>query len=90
MDYQKKIVFDVKLKELHTALSDMIGEETDVGEVVDMVKQRKKESGLADVDIVKTVWDAVMGAVQWSGKNQQQNSNTAIRQVTRVDGWVDG
>ncbi|GJP77349.1 hypothetical protein CLOP_g7758, partial [Closterium sp. NIES-67] len=81
-DYQKKVVFDVKLKELHTALADMIEEEhTDVGDVIDMVKQRKKEGGLADGDVVRTVWDAVMGAVQWSGKNVQQNSNTALRQL---------
>ncbi|CAI7831110.1 unnamed protein product [Closterium sp. NIES-54] len=81
-DYQKKVVFDVKLKELHTALADMIEEEhTDVGDVIDMVKQKKKEGGLADGDVVRTVWDAVMGAVQWSGKNVQQNSNTALRQL---------
>eukprot|EP00475_Leptophrys_vorax_P037727 TRINITY_DN6543_c0_g1_i2.p1 TRINITY_DN6543_c0_g1~~TRINITY_DN6543_c0_g1_i2.p1 ORF type:complete len:434 (+),score=84.41 TRINITY_DN6543_c0_g1_i2:437-1738(+) len=82
VEYQKKVVFDVKLKELHTALSDMIQEEhVEVADVIDMVKQRKKEGGLADGDVVRTVWDAVMGAVQWSGKNQQQNSNTALRQV---------
>jgi len=41
------------------------------------VKQRKKEGGLADADIVKTVWNSVISAVQWSGKNQQQNINSA-------------
>jgi hypothetical protein len=27
------------------------------------------------------LWDVLMEAVQWSGKNQQQNSNAALRQV---------
>lgn len=80
MDFQKKIVFDVKLKELSSALEDLIAEEN-VEESIDLVKQRKKEGGLADADIVKTVWNSVISAVQWSGKNQQQNINSALRQV---------
>nr|PNR31878.1 hypothetical protein PHYPA_026001 [Physcomitrium patens] len=42
---------------------------------------RRKEAMLPDVDVVRTIWDAIMDAVQWSGKNQQQNSNLALRQV---------
>eukprot|EP00246_Nothoceros_aenigmaticus_P011296 TRINITY_DN301_c0_g1_i1.p1 TRINITY_DN301_c0_g1~~TRINITY_DN301_c0_g1_i1.p1 ORF type:complete len:412 (+),score=99.72 TRINITY_DN301_c0_g1_i1:296-1531(+) len=84
VDYNTKKVFDVKLKELWTALTDQISESADVGEVIEMVKQRRKEASLPDIDVVQTLWDAMMDAVQWSGKNQQQNSNLALRQVK---GW---
>lgn len=81
VEYNKKVVFDVQLKEMHTALADMISANADVSEVIEAVKVRRKEAGLADTDVVKTLWDAIMGAVQWSGKNQQQNSTNALRQV---------
>lgn len=81
VDYNTKKVFDVKLKELRTALTDQIAENADVGEVIEAVKQRRKEASLPDIDVVQTLWDAMMDAVQWSGKNQQQNSNLALRQV---------
>jgi hypothetical protein len=81
VDYNTKKVFDVKLKELRVALTDQIAENIDVTEVVEMVKQRRKEVALPDLDVVRTIWDAIMDAVQWSGKNQQQNSNLALRQV---------
>lgn len=82
VDFQKKVVFDVKLKDLSSALEELIGDEN-VDGAIDVVKQRKKEGGLADADIVRTVWDSVMAAIQWSGKNQQQNVNAALRQVCR-------
>lgn len=81
VEYNTKKVFDVKLKELRTTLTDQIAENMDVTEVTEMVKQRRKEASLPDVDVVRTIWDAIMDAVQWSGKNQQQNSNLALRQV---------
>ena len=79
--YNKKVVFDVKLKEMHAQLSDMISENAAVPDVIEVVKTRRKEAGLADIDVVRTLWEVIMGAVQWSGKNQQQNSNLALRQV---------
>ncbi|OAE21362.1 hypothetical protein AXG93_891s1100 [Marchantia polymorpha subsp. ruderalis] len=81
VDYNTKKVFDVKLKELRTTLTDQIAENIEPTEVVEMVKQRRRECALPDVDVVRTIWDAIMDAVQWSGKNQQQNSNLALRQV---------
>jgi hypothetical protein len=71
----------VKLKELRTTLTSQIAENMDVAEVTEMVKQRCREASLPDVDVVRTIWDAIMDAVQWSGKNQQQNSNLALHQV---------
>jgi hypothetical protein len=81
VEYNTKKVFEVKLKELRTTLTSQIAENMDVGEVTEMVKQRCREASLPDVDVVRTIWDAIMDAVQWSGKNQQQNSNLALRQV---------
>jgi hypothetical protein len=71
----------VKLKELRTTMTDMIAEDVNVNEVIEMVKLRRKEVTLPDVDVVRTIWDSIMDAVQWSGKNQQQNSNMALHQV---------
>eukprot|EP00271_Cylindrocystis_brebissonii_P023685 TRINITY_DN9969_c0_g1_i2.p1 TRINITY_DN9969_c0_g1~~TRINITY_DN9969_c0_g1_i2.p1 ORF type:complete len:347 (+),score=97.37 TRINITY_DN9969_c0_g1_i2:391-1431(+) len=81
VDYNKKVVFDVKLKEMQTQLSTMISENAEPRDVIDVVKSRRKEAGLADLDVVRTLWEVIMGAVQWSGKNQQQNLNSALRQV---------
>lgn len=81
VEYNTKKVFDVKLKELLTTVTDQIAEDVNVADVIEMVKQRRKEATLPDVDVVRTIWDATMDAVQWSGKNQQQNSNLALRQV---------
>ncbi|KAG0556742.1 hypothetical protein KC19_11G076400 [Ceratodon purpureus] len=81
VDYNTKKVFDVKLKELRTTMTDMIAEDVNVNEVIEMVKLRRKEVTLPDVDVIRTIWDSIMDAVQWSGKNQQQNSNMALHQV---------
>jgi hypothetical protein len=67
-------------------LTDQIAENVDLAEVTEMVKQRRKEANLPDVDVVRTIWDAIMDAVEWSGKNQQQNSNLALRQVLLPSG----
>ncbi len=90
VEYNRKKVFDLKLKELRTTLTDQIAENVDLAEVTEMVKQRRKEANLPDVDVVRTIWDAIMDAVEWSGKNQQQNSNLALRQVLLPSGkqWL--
>jgi hypothetical protein len=81
VEYNRKKVFDLKLKELRTTLTDQIVEGVVLAEVTEMVKQCRKEANLPDVDVMRTIWDATMDAVEWSGKNQQQNSNLALRQV---------
>jgi hypothetical protein len=81
VEYNTKKVFEVKLKELRTTMTDQIAENVNVNEVIEMVKVKRKEATLPDVDVVRTIWDSIMDAVQWSGKNQQQNSNLALRQV---------
>ncbi|XP_074310664.1 uncharacterized protein LOC141646666 [Silene latifolia] len=79
--YNEKKMFEVKLAEMKSALTTQIAEEADVGEVIETVKHHVKEAKLPDIDVVRLLWDVIMDAVQWSGKNQQQNANTALRQV---------
>lgn len=80
-EYNEKRMFEVKLKEMKSALTTQISEETDISEVVETVKQHVKDAKLPDVEVVRVLWDVIMDAVQWSGKNQQQNANSALRQV---------
>ncbi|KAK2974266.1 hypothetical protein RJ640_016752 [Escallonia rubra] len=81
VEYFEKKIFEVKLKEMKTALTTQIAEETDISEVIETVKQHVKDAKLPDVEVVRILWDVMMDAVQWSGKNQQQNANAALRQV---------
>lgn len=71
----------MKLKEMKTALTTQIAEEADVAEVIETVKQHVKDAKFPDIEVVRILWDVLMDAVQWSGKNQQQNANSALRQV---------
>ncbi|KAL9233511.1 hypothetical protein vseg_008499 [Gypsophila vaccaria] len=81
VQYNEKKMFEVKLAEMKSALTTQIAEEADVGEVIETVKHHVKEAKLPEIEVVRLLWDVVMDAVQWSGKNQQQNANTALRQV---------
>ncbi|XP_073285397.1 uncharacterized protein [Primulina huaijiensis] len=81
VEYYEKKIFELKLKEMKSALTSQIAEEADVSEVIETVKQHVKDAKLPEVEVVRVLWDVMMDAVQWSGKNQQQNSNSALRQV---------
>ncbi|PON55211.1 W2 domain containing protein [Trema orientale] len=81
VEYNDKKIFEVKLKEMKSALTAQLTEETDISEVIETVKQRVRDAKLPDVEVVRILWDVIMDAVQWSGKNQQQNANSALRQV---------
>ncbi|KAJ6802600.1 basic leucine zipper and W2 domain-containing protein 2-like [Iris pallida] len=81
VDYNDKKMFEVKLKEMKSALTTQIAEERDIAEVTETVKQRVKDTKIPDIEVVRILWDVLMDAVQWSGKNQQQNANSALRQV---------
>ena len=74
-------MFDVKLSEMKSALTTQIAEESDIAEVIETVKHRMRDANLPDIEVVRILWDVIMDAVQWSGKNQQQNANSALRQV---------
>lgn len=81
VEYNEKKIFEVKLKDMKSALTTQIAEETEISEVIESVKQRVKDAKLPDIEVVRILWDILMDAVQWSGKNQQQNANAALRQV---------
>ncbi|KAL3833864.1 hypothetical protein ACJIZ3_008600 [Penstemon smallii] len=81
VEYSEKKIFEVKLKEMKSALTTQIAEEVDVSEVIETAKQHVKDAKLPDVEVVRILWDVMMDAVQWSGKNQQQNANSVLRQV---------
>ncbi|XP_068666112.1 uncharacterized protein [Aristolochia californica] len=81
VEYNEKKIFEVKLKEMKSALTTQIAEEADISEVIETVKQRVRDAKLPDIEVVRILWDVIMDAVQWSGKNQQQNANAALRQV---------
>ena len=81
VEYNEKKIFEVKLKEMKSALTTQISEETEMSEVIENVKQRVRDAKLPDIEVVRVLWDIIMDAVQWSGKNQQQNANSALRQV---------
>lgn len=81
VEYNEKKIFEVKLKEMKSALTTQIAEKVDISEVIETVKQRVKDANLPDLEVVRILWDVIMDAVQWSGKNQQQNANSALRQV---------
>jgi hypothetical protein len=81
VEYHEKKIFEVKMREMKSTLTTQISEETDVAEVIETVKQHVKDAKLPDIEVVRILWDVLMDAVQWSGKNQQQNANLALRQV---------
>ena len=82
VEYNEKKTFEVKLKEMKSALTTLITEEAGISEVIETVKLQVKDAKLPDIEVVRVLWDVLMDAVQWSGKNQQQNSNAALRQVS--------
>ncbi|KAL8557828.1 hypothetical protein ACS0TY_005066 [Phlomoides rotata] len=81
VQYNEKKIFEVRLKEMKTAITTQMTGEADVAEVIETVKQHVKDAIFPDIEVVRILWDIMMDAVQWSGKNQQQNANSALRQV---------
>lgn len=81
VEYNEKVMFEVKLKEIKSTLTTMINEEAEISEVTETVKQQVKDAKFPDIDVIRMLWDVLMEAIQWSRKNQQQNSNSALRQV---------
>ncbi|XP_062183133.1 uncharacterized protein LOC133887199 [Phragmites australis] len=89
VEYNEKVMFEVKLKEIKSTLTTMINEEAEISEVTETVKQQVKDAKFPDIDVIRMLWDVLMEAVQWSGKNQQQNSNSALRQVKAWAGLLN-
>ncbi|KAJ0626066.1 putative W2 domain, MIF4G-like domain superfamily protein [Helianthus annuus] len=81
VEYNDKKIFEVKVKEMKSTLTTQISEEADLSGVIETVKQHVKDAKLPEIEVVRILWDVLMDDVQWSGKNQQQNVNLALRQV---------
>ncbi|CAJ2673960.1 unnamed protein product [Trifolium pratense] len=71
---------------MKSALTTQITEEADISEVIETVKLRVRDAKLPETEIVRILWDVLMDAVQWSGKNQQQNANAAL---CKVKTWAE-
>lgn len=69
---------------MKSTLTTQLAEEAAISEVIETVKQHVKDAKLPDIEVVRILWDVLMDAIQWSGKNQQQNANSALRQVINV------
>lgn len=82
VEYNEKKIFEEKLKEIKEVLTSQVTEEINIDEVIETVKQQVKDAKLPEIEVVRVIWDGIMDAVQWSGKNQQQNSNSVLRQVS--------
>lgn len=72
---------EVLLRTLGGTVLQQISDEESVNSVITFVKSKKTEGSLADNDIVQLLWASIVEAIQWAGKNQQQTSNAALRQV---------
>ncbi|XP_059317509.1 uncharacterized protein LOC132068062 [Lycium ferocissimum] len=86
VEYNDKKIFEVRLKEMKSTLTTQLAEEVAISEVIETVKQHVKDAKLPDIEVVRILWDVLMDAIQWSGKNQQQNANSALRQVKK---WAE-
>ncbi|KAK3441320.1 hypothetical protein EUGRSUZ_B01418 [Eucalyptus grandis] len=89
VEYNEKKVSEVKLREMKSTLTTQIAEAADIAEVIESAKQQVKDAKLLDTEVVRMLWDVIMDAVQWSGKNQQQNANSALRQVKTWAGLLN-
>ncbi|MCE3216392.1 hypothetical protein HAX54_006328 [Datura stramonium] len=65
VEYNEKKLFEVKLKEMKSAVTIQIAEEAGISEVIETVKQQVKDAKLPDVEVVGILWDVLMDAVQW-------------------------
>jgi len=83
VEYNEKKECGQNIMELGIYLHEIFeAEEPDLNEAISLVKSKKKDGNLPEPEVVKLVWNSVMDAIQWGNqKNQQQSSNSALRQV---------
>lgn len=81
VDLFNKRMYEVKLRGLKEDLTEKIAEGAEIADVLKIVEETKAAASLPDAELIPVCWNGVMDAVQWSGKNQQQNVNMALRQV---------
>jgi hypothetical protein len=84
VNYQERKLAEQGLHELKLRLQEHIEETPNgVSEAIEMVKEMsaEHEGSIPQNMLVETLWKAIMDTLQISGKNQQQASNAALRQL---------
>jgi hypothetical protein len=84
VNYQERKLAEQGLNELKLKLQEHIEETPNgVSEAIEMVKEMEEEheGSIPQNMLVETLWKAIMDTLQISGKNQQQASNAALRQL---------
>lgn len=81
VQWSKKRFAETKLKELKDYLAEQMQEGTGAAELAEAVKQRRKDAGLQDADLVAVVWEALMAGMDFVGKNPQQVSQQVVKGV---------
>lgn len=82
VQYQEHKLAEEGLRYLELTLIEHI-EETPNGvtEAIELVNASKKENSLPDSLLIPVIWRSLMSVCQLGGKNQQQASNTVLRQA---------
>lgn len=85
VDYNNGKVAQVHLAELATQLEDMVTTEppVPVADAIALCKAQKAEWNLPEVEILKVLWNVLIGAVPLGGKNHQQIQTAVAKQVKR-------
>mmetsp|Transcript_6052 Transcript_6052/g.6914 ORF Transcript_6052/g.6914 Transcript_6052/m.6914 type:complete len:430 (-) Transcript_6052:239-1528(-) len=87
VNYYENKLRESRMTELKAQLTEHMSDEEDEAaakeKAVKLVKDQIQANEIKDTDLVKLVWGAIMDSIQWSGKNQQQISNAACRQVNK-------
>lgn len=79
--WNKKRFAEIKLKELKEYLAAEMQEGTAAAELAETVKQRRKDGGLGDAELISTIWEALMTGMDFVGKNPQQVSLQVVKAV---------
>ncbi|KAI3764258.1 hypothetical protein L2E82_14264 [Cichorium intybus] len=53
VEYNDKRIFEVKVKEMKSAIASQISEEVDISEVIETVKQHVKDAILPEIEVVR-------------------------------------
>jgi len=72
VEYNKSQFAQDEIRDLRDSLVEAIQGEVPPAEVLKVYQEKKAASSLTDLDGLKVVWDALMGAHNLTGKNQQQ------------------
>jgi len=80
VEWHRKKVIDLKLVELKEGLSTKM-DEYEPAELLEYVKGQVDEGELPPADVLKVLWAVLIGAVNMTGKNQQQIAQALAKQI---------